>query len=213
MNRRKALKNLGLSLGTITLSPAVLSLLQSCKNDLGWNSIFFNSNQVNIVSEITDIIIPSDENIPGSKDLNLIKFIDLYIYNVSNKNEQVLLKKSLDSFIEDCLVKSGKINLKNIERNDLESRLVYFFKTKIDSHNKWREVYNKFKRDSDSENNNLIIEALSFNFINTIRQLTITAFKGSEYIGKNVLIYRPIPGEQKGCVDLEEATGGRAWTI
>jgi hypothetical protein len=27
------------------------------------------------------------------------------------------------------------------------------------------------------------------------------------------LIYRPIPGEQKGCVDLEEATGGRAWTI
>jgi hypothetical protein len=195
MNRRKALKNLGLSLGTITLSPAVLSLLQSCKNDLGWNPIFFNSNQVNIVSEITDIIIPSDED------------------NVSNKNEQVLLKKSLDSFLEDCLVKSGKINLKNIERNDLESSLVYFFKTKIDSHNKWREVYNKFKRDSDSENNNLIIEALSFNFINTIRQLTITAFKGSEYIGKNVLIYRPIPGEQKGCVDLEEATGGRAWTI
>ncbi len=90
---------------------------------------------------------------------------------------------------------------------------MYFFKTKIDSHNKWREVYNKFKRDSDSENNNLIIEALSFNFINTIRQLTITAFKGSEYIGKNVLIYRPIPGEQKGCVDLEEATGGRAWSI
>ena len=199
MNRRKALKNLGLSLGTITLSPAVLTLLQSCKNNLDWSPVFFNSNQVNIVSEITD--------------LNLIKFIDLYIYNVSNKNEQVLLKKSLDSFLEDCLVKSEKINLKNIERNDLESSLVYFFKTKIDSHDKWREVYNKFKRDSDSENNNITIEALSFNFINTIRQLTITAFKGSEYIGENVLIYRPIPGEQKGCVDLEETTGGRAWSI
>ena len=63
------------------------------------------------------------------------------------------------------------------------------------------------------ENNNITIEALSFNFINTIRQLTITAFKGSEYIGENVLIYRPIPGEQKGCVDLEETTGGRAWSI
>ena len=49
MNRRKALKNLGLSLGTITLSPAVLSLLQSCKNDLDWNPVFFNSNQVSVI--------------------------------------------------------------------------------------------------------------------------------------------------------------------
>ena len=72
MNRRKAIKKLGLSLGTITLSPAVLSLLQSCKNDLDWNPVFFNSSQVNIISELTDLIIPSDEEVPGSKDLNLI---------------------------------------------------------------------------------------------------------------------------------------------
>ena len=97
MNRRKALKNLGLSLGTITLSPAVLSLLQSCKNDLDWNPVFFNSNQVNIVSELSDLIIPSGDDIPGSKELNLIKFIDLYIHNISNKKEQDLLKKSIAS--------------------------------------------------------------------------------------------------------------------
>ncbi len=29
-----------------------------------------------------------------------------------------------------------------------------------------------------------------------------------EYIGENVLAYVPIPGQQKGCVDLIEATGG-----
>ena len=108
MNRRKALKNLGLSLGTITLSPAVLSLLQSCKNDLDWNPVFFNSNQVNVVSELTDLIIPSGDDIPGSKELNLIKFIDLYIYNISNKKEQDLLKKSMDAFLSDCLIRSNK---------------------------------------------------------------------------------------------------------
>jgi hypothetical protein len=27
------------------------------------------------------------------------------------------------------------------------------------------------------------------------------------------LVYRPIPGEQRGCVDLIETTNGRAWTI
>jgi len=27
------------------------------------------------------------------------------------------------------------------------------------------------------------------------------------------LAYSPIPGQQKGCVDLEETTGGRAWSL
>ena len=213
MNRRKALKNIGLSLGSITLSPAVLSLLQSCKNDLDWNPVFFNSSQVNIISELTDLIIPSDNEVPGSKDLNLIKFIDLYIYNVSEKKQQVLLKKSLDSFLEDCLIKSNKTTFSNLERNDLETSLIYFFKTNIDSQSKWETAYRKFSKEFDKSDKIVPNEALSYNFINTIRQLTITAFKGSEYIGENVLIYRPIPGEQKGCVDLEETTGGRSWSI
>ncbi|MAU64017.1 MAG: hypothetical protein CMC38_06740 [Flavobacteriaceae bacterium] len=212
MNRRKALKNLGLSLGTITLSPAVLSLLQSCKNDLDWNPSFFNTNQISVISELTDIIIPSDNNIPGSKELNLIKFIDLYIYNISNNNDQVLLKKSLDTFLNDCLEKSDKNNYEKLNRNDLESSIEYFFKTKKDSHNKWRQAYNKNKNES-IEKNILLIEAFSYNFLNTIRQLTITAFKGNEYIGENVLAYVPIPGQQKGCVDLQETTGGRAWSL
>lgn len=212
MNRRKALKNLGLSLGTITLSPAVLSLLQSCKNDLDWNPVFFNSNQVNVVSELTDLIIPSGDDIPGSKELNLIKFIDLYIHNISNKNEQDLLKKSMDAFLSDCLIKSNKNNIDNLERNDLDSSLEYYFKIKNSSHSKWRQAYNKNK-DQDIVNKSDLNEAFSFNFLNIIRQLTITAFKGNEYIGENVLAYAPIPGQQKGCVDLQETTGGKAWSI
>jgi hypothetical protein len=213
MNRRKAIKKLGLSLGTITLSPAVLSLLQSCKNDLDWNPVFFNSSQVNIISELTDLIIPSDKEIPGSKDLNLIKFIDLYIYNVSKKRGQILLKKSLDSFLNDCLIRSKKNALSNLDRNDLEVSLIYFLKTNINSHSKWSKAYRKFSNDFNDSDKSVSDEILSYNFITTIRQLTITAFKGSEYIGENVLVYRPIPGEQEGCVDLEETTGGRAWSI
>jgi len=212
MNRRKALKNLGLSLGTITLSPAVLSLLQSCKNDLDWNPVFFNSNQVNVVSELTDLIIPSGDDIPGSKELNLIKFIDLYIYNISNKKEQDLLKKSMDAFLSDCLIRSNKNNVDNLERNDLDSSLEYYFKIKNSSHSKWRQAYNKNK-DQDIVNKSDLNEAFSFNFLNIIRQLTITAFKGNEYIGENVLAYAPIPGQQLGCVDLQETTGGKAWSI
>jgi hypothetical protein len=56
-------------------------------------------------------------------------------------------------------------------------------------------------------------ESLSFVFLNSFRKLLINAFKTNQFIGENVLVFRPIPGEQKGCVDLKEATNGRAWTI
>ena len=43
--------------------------------------------------------------------------------------------------------------------------------------------------------------------------MTVNAFKTNEFIGEEVLAYAPIPGEQKGCVDLMEATGGKAWSL
>jgi hypothetical protein len=56
-------------------------------------------------------------------------------------------------------------------------------------------------------------ESQSYIFLYSFRELMISAFKTNEYIGKNILVYRPIPGVQRGCVDLIETTNGRAWTI
>ena len=214
MNRRKAIKNLGLSLGTISLTPAVLSLLQSCQNDLDWKPVFFDSNQIKFISEITNLIIPSSKEVPGSNELNLIRFIDLYISNVRNNDDQIFIKSSLDSFIENYYNKSNKNSLTNYDIEELDEILKYYFKSDLSKQELWSSDFNKIKksildRSIESSSN----DALSFYFLQTIRDLTITAFKGSEYIGKNILIFRPIPSEQKGCVDLLETTNGRAWTI
>jgi len=42
--------------------------------------------------------------------------------------------------------------------------------------------------------------------------MTISAYKGSEYIGENVLAYLPVPGEYIACDDLQTLTGGKAWS-
>ena len=78
---------------------------------------------------------------------------------------------------------------------------------------KWSSDFAKFKNGSKDLSNDEVIEASSYNFLTTIRQLTITAFKGNELIGEKVLAYSPIPGQQKGCVDLQSATGGKAWSL
>ena len=214
MNRRKAIKNLGLSLGTISLTPAVLSLLQSCQNDLDWKPVFFDSNQIKFISEITNLIIPSSEEVPGSNELNLIRFIDLYISNVSNNDDQIFIKSSLVSFIENYYNKSNKNSLTNYDIEELDEILKYYFKSDVSKQELWSSDFNKIKNSVlDGSIESSSNDALSFYFLKTIRDLTITAFKGSEYIGKNILVFRPVPGQQKGCVDLLETTNGRAWTI
>jgi hypothetical protein len=49
--------------------------------------------------------------------------------------------------------------------------------------------------------------------MSSLRGLTIWGFKTSEFIGEEVLAYLPVPGEYIGCGDLQELTGGKAWSI
>ena len=48
MERRELLKKLGLGTGIVTLSPVTLSLFQSCQNDLDWNPVFFNKDEIEV---------------------------------------------------------------------------------------------------------------------------------------------------------------------
>ena len=130
MKRRQALKSLGLSLGTITITPSIFGLLQSCQNNPDWNPVFFEKKHVNLISELSDLIIPSDDEVPGSKELNLIKFIDLYVLNVNSENDKTLLANSTNLFFKDCLKKSSKDDVTNINQNDLKFSLEYFFDNK-----------------------------------------------------------------------------------
>ena len=56
-------------------------------------------------------------------------------------------------------------------------------------------------------------ESEVYNFLIQIRSLTLNAFRVNEYIGEEVLAYDPIPGEGKGCVDLNQTTGGKRWSL
>ena len=78
MNRRKALKNIGISFGSITFSTSILSILQSCQaNELDWSPDFFTTKQISFIDRMFEIIIPETDT-PGAISLNLSKFVDAY---------------------------------------------------------------------------------------------------------------------------------------
>ena len=100
MNRRDLLKKASLGFGTLTLTPLTITLFQSCKNDHDWNPYFFNSNDINLLIELSDIILPSSKEIPGAKELELFKFVDIYTYKVLNEHQKQILNETFTFFKE-----------------------------------------------------------------------------------------------------------------
>ena len=198
IKRRYLLKKVGFEVGALAVSPFTISLLQSCNKDFSWNPIFFKKGDIEFLNELSDMIIPSSAKIPGSKELNLLRFVDIYISKVLSKGEQKTIYNTLDKFKLEYLKSSS---LSNIESKTLSSLLDYFFVKNKPKHDIWM---NDFMSTEESQ---------SYIFLYSLRELLISAFKTNEYIGKNILVYTPIPGEQRGCVDLIEATNGKAWTI
>ncbi len=187
MDRRKALKNIGVGFGAIAVTPTVVSLFQSCQTTPSYSAISFSNEQFNVVAELMEIIIPQTD-IPGAKELKLPEFVDTYIDVMLNEEAKVATQDGLNAFIEEALIDSGKSKAGELTTDDWEAQLAKNLKTPG-------------------------LESPSASFAGQLRGMTVNAFKINEFIGEQVLAYRPVPGEQRGCVDLMETTGGKAWSL
>ncbi|NND34939.1 MAG: gluconate 2-dehydrogenase subunit 3 family protein, partial [Saprospiraceae bacterium] len=48
-------------------------------------------------------------------------------------------------------------------------------------------------------------------FYRRVKQFTLVGYFTSEEVGKNILVYDPIPGRQEGCIPVSDV--GNAWTL
>ena len=191
MDRRKALKNIGNGIGAIAVTPAVVSLFQSCQTSATYNPLFIPKDDFKIISNLMEMIIPKTD-IPGAVELKLPEFVDAYIDAVWDEEEKTDFTETWEVFIGASTKAAGKENENDLSAADWDAQLAKYLKPG-----------NDLPAD----------EILASKFVNQLRSLTVNAFKTNEFIGEEVLAYAPIPGEQKGCVDLMEATGGKAWSL
>ncbi len=195
MNRRDALKNLGLSLGYIVATPTILSMLQSCtKKPDKWTPLFFSNRQAYVLQNLVDLILPQTKGVPGALDVNVPKFIDLYTSKTATDEQKEIYKTGLDAVIDELGVPA--LEPIAIEPEKFDAILSKYLRL------------TKAERLAYVEQEDIVFETLM-----KIRDQTVWAYKSSQEIGKNVLVYDPIPGQQIGCMSLEEATGGKAWSL
>ncbi|MGC6480016.1 MAG: gluconate 2-dehydrogenase subunit 3 family protein [Flavobacteriaceae bacterium] len=208
MNRRTALKNLGLSLGAVTVAPALGNLLQSCESGPQWTPQFFSQEQARLLELMVDVILP-ETDIPGAKSLGLASKIDLMIHMLTEEEQKPLLTQLANQFTTLLQKDHDNISLTAVGTEQLAAQLQKYLRATEEQMQTWWEEINA---DEDATMA-LSDEAASFLYANQIRGLAVNAFKQNEYIGENVMAYAPIPGQQKGCVDLNETTGGMAWSL
>ena len=197
MDRRNAIKSSALLAGVTASGLSLTSLLQSCQQQsrLDWEPVFFSLKQAETVSSIVDTILPKTET-PGALDLNVDIFVDLMCKKHLSPGDQAHVLKGYEDFVKVTKEMFGKgfASLSMDQKGEV-----------------LKAVGAKTNKFNPAVWGSPLGEQEPLDFYRRIKQFTLMGYYTSEEVGKNILVYDPIPGEQKGCIPLSDV--GNAWTI
>ena len=190
MNRRQAIKNTVLAMGYTISVPSVISIFNSCTSDTAteWKPQLFSSEQGKVLGELAETILPRTQT-PGARDLKIDQFIDGLIKRVFSEEDQQFFLKGIDAFEKERKDKNGKgfVESSTEQRNQLLTKMEQE-SAKL-SPTMWG---------FDMKNAN------SSSFYRRVKELTLLGYFTSQEVGKNILVYDPVPGAYAGDISLSE---------
>lgn len=180
MKRREALKKTTWILKATLFSPAIMQVLQACREKpLPAGELFILTPQQDVlVQALSDTIIPST-NTPGATEVGVHRFMDLLLRDVFEEADVQRLLQGLQDFEGDCMKETGSsfVALPQEERQK-------YLQT-VDQ-NVMAQQYQ---------------ESVPFYF--TFKHLTTVIYFSSEEGVKQNLTYIPVPGPYQGVVALK----------
>lgn len=209
MNRRTALKNLTLSIGYVVSVPTLMSTLSSCNEEVAtWQPLFLSEQEKFMVTHLVDIILPTSD-IPGGLDVNIPQFLDKMYQEIELESNQKAFQRGGEIFATKFGDRYGKKIMKG-NKNEIQDLFEHYF---IISKEETDKVLQEQRKSQNEIHANNLNNYLLYKFLFSIRYYSLFGYFTSEKVGKEVLAYDPIPGVYKGCISLEEATKGKAWTL
>lgn len=224
MDRRRALRNIGLGAGAVVATPTVISLLQSCESKPQFVPVFVSPAEGHALEQMVDLIIPADETVPGAVAVGAHKFIDAYWKEITPKVQGEIWEGSFEPlqdhvkmffklFGEEYTATFNK-ELADGTKEEFDQMLSKYLTIDKETQTQHYKTLNEFYEEYESDKTAAPAkEAAVFGLLSGIRGMTIWAWKSSEQIGKNVLWYDPVPGQQKGCIPLSEAGNGNVMAL
>ena len=186
MKRRKALSTLSWISGGSLLLPQLT--LSGCLPELK-SYRFFTPEQVELLDQIGETILPETPDSPGAKAVLIGEFIDLYIADCLKTRDQTIVSEGLVAFEESCQARFGRSFLK-LEANQQEAFLV-------DLDEKAQQYQERLKAGDPSH------------YFAQLKGMVLLGYFTSQDGMSRALRYRPIPGGYEG--DIPYRSGDKAW--
>lgn len=197
MNRRKAIKNTGLTAAAFVLAPSLLTMFQSCKSEQRstWKPLFLSDEEATCITALVDTILPRTKT-PSGTDVKVDIFIDKVMAKTYDEAAQQNAKKEIAAFNQYCKDNHGGV-FTSLNEQDKKSVLTHFEKTSPKFNGQvWGSPAGKQE---------------PVGFYRSMKAMIIGAYFSSEEIGKKVLNYDPVPKVYKGCIPVSEV--GNRWTF
>lgn len=207
MDRRQALKNIGLTTGFVVASPALFSLLESCSSKEGeekWTPVFMDETQAMVVGRLSDIFLPKTEAAPGASEVNVVRFIDTYWNEVSTIKYQGKIKTVLGKV-------TGMMTTEHGEDLSVITDEQYMAFLDANMNHPKDDEPNPPGTNDEFEGYESDQPISVSKFLNGLKWMCINAYLTTQQIGEDYLVYEPIPGVYE-CGDLQDLTGGKRYS-
>lgn len=197
MQRREALRRTTWLTGAALSTPALMSMLQSCKEQerVSWNPVFLDIQQAAFISSFVDVLLPATHT-PGARDVNVDVFIDRLYAETLDANGQAMIKQEITKL------------------ND-RARETYGEPFADLSPDDQRAFFAQLESETATFNPGVWGTAVGtqepVGYYRSLKSTALWAYFTSEEIGKHVLNYDPIPGAYRGCLPLKDV--GNLWSL
>jgi hypothetical protein len=189
LNRRDAVQRIALLLGGVISAPAMAGIRR--EKTYHGVSIIANEDQVALITEVADTIIPSTKT-PGAKAAKVEEFIIRVVRDCYPKEDQEHFYAGLAKLNADCKAASGKdfLQASATERKD---------------------ALTKCMLEADQERKANRGKKAPNPFFFMIKELTTTGYFTSKIGATEALEYLPIPGKFYGCMPL--SPNQKTWAL
>ncbi len=182
MNRREALSTLALLFGgTIFGANAFLT---GCSAS-GKKTSLFDPDDISLLDNIGDTIIPVTSTSPGAMDAKIGEFMKTIVTDCYSPGEQKIFTDGITRFRADCKQKYGKAF------TDLSTEQRYSFLSELD-----KQAHDSKGKDTP-------------HYFLMMKQLTLWGYFTSEPGATKALRYVAVPGKYEG--DIPYKKGDKAW--
>ncbi len=189
LNRRDAVQRIALLLGGMISAPAIAGI-RGEKTYHG-ESILANEDQIVLIREIADVIIPATQT-GGAKDAKVEDFIIRVVRDCYQREDQEHFYAGLTKLNTDCKSQYGK----DFVEASLTQR---------------KEALTKCMLEADQERKANRGKKAPNPFFFMIKELTTTGYFTSKIGATEALEYLPIPGKFDGCMPI--SPNQKTWAL